>query len=66
MIRDERPIVFTISQSPGENFYAVKTSDLRADVISHKVIKFNDLFTTMVSLSETYNNKGYAVSFEVA
>lgn len=63
----ERPIVFTI-QKQGRNdceMYNIITKDQRGSYESEWSIYANELFKTMVDISEALNNKGYAVLFEV-
>lgn len=72
---EERPIVFTIQRVVKHNYemelefisYNVFTKDHRADVWND--LTFYDykdnLFDRMEQLCKHYNNKGYAVLFEV-
>lgn len=62
MAREERPIVFTITQNDGVH-YNIRTKDSRADLEAN--VGREGLFTMLVSISETFNNQGYAVLFEV-
>lgn len=60
---EERPIVFTISPlNTGE--YWIRTKDDRVEE-PYRSIYYGELTNKMVELSEKYNNKGYAVLFEV-
>ena len=67
MNREERPIVFTVSQVT-QNFgglFQIKTKDRRVDNWHRIDIGVTELFTTMEEVSEEFNEKGYAVLFEV-
>ena len=62
MSREERPIVFTISTLGSKN-YRLVTKDPRG--LELNVEKTQVLFQKMLTLTETLNNKGFAVLFEV-
>jgi hypothetical protein len=61
---EERPIVFTVT--PLKNFgeYWIRTKDDRSEE-PYRSIYCGELSNKMIELSEKYNNKGYAVLFEV-
>ena len=64
-MNEERPIVFTISKAGDyENVFKVKTKDPRGSYMNGIMTK-NIWFSYLVKLSEEFNNKGYAVLFEV-
>lgn len=62
MKNEERPIVFTITQNDAAH-YRIYTKDSRTDLQTN--VGYQYLFTMLVSISETFNNQGYAVLFEV-
>ena len=63
---NDRPIVFTISKFSGVKFDCkITTPDARAIEDSQTQCFRSSLFGVMDVLSEKYNNKGYAVLFEV-
>ena len=62
MNREERPIVFTITQNDAVHF-RIYTKDSRADLQAN--VGYEGLFHMLVSISETFNRQGYAVLFEV-
>ena len=63
-MNEERPIVFTISQVG--RLYTLATKDSRAGTNKPSPeINANQVLNTMIDLSEMFNNKGYAVLFEV-
>ena len=67
MNREERPIVFTVTMIT-RNFgglFGIKTTDSRANNWHRIDIGVIELFTTMQEISEEFNDKGYAVLFEV-
>ena len=61
-MNEERPIVFTITQNDAVHF-RIYTKDSRADLQAN--VGYEGLFTMLVSISEAFNNQGYAVLFEV-
>ena len=62
----DRPIVFTVSKFSGEKFDClITTPDVRAIKDSQTQCYSSSIFAVMQVLSEKYNNKGYAVLFEV-
>ena len=64
MNREERPIVFTITQVG--RLYTLVTKDSRAGTNRPSPeIGARQLVETMKDLSAMFNNKGYAVLFEV-
>ena len=66
-MNEERPIVFTI-QEQGRcdcKMYNFITKDPRGSYESVWSVYADELFKTMVDISEVLNNKGYAVLFEV-
>lgn len=67
MNREERPIVFTITSNSNSGMkHIIKTSDARVSEEYYSGISyFGDLFNRMQEISAEYNNKGYAVLFEV-
>ena len=62
MNREERPIVFTITYS--ELGYWVRTRDSRSEE-PYNNICCDELSTIMLEITMKYNDKGYAVLFEV-
>lgn len=65
MTREERPITFTIT-TVGNKGYRMYTKDARVDESNRDVTIADDmLFAMMTFASGVYNNKGYAVLFEV-
>ena len=63
---EERPIVFTVSKFSGVKFDCmIRTSDARAIEDSQTPCFSSSVFAVMGVLSEKYNNKGFAVLFEV-
>lgn len=62
MNREERPIVFTITYS--DLGYWIRTRDSRSEE-PYNNISCGELSAMMVELTRKYNNKGYAVLFEV-
>ena len=72
MTHEDRPIVFTISQSSDFNHWHFKTKDKRAlrainaesPCLSYRV-SAGDVGKKMIFLSERFNNLGFAVLFEV-
>ena len=68
MNREERPIVFTVSRIT-RNFgglYHIRTKDSRADgYTDYMDIGVMELFDIMEEIAESFNDKGYAVLFEV-
>lgn len=66
-MNEERPIVFTISKIT-DNFGGlclIKTKDSRADGCTYTDVGVVQLFEIMCVISEEFNDKGYAVLFEV-
>lgn len=65
MTREERPITFTIT-TVGNKGYRMYTKDARVEQ-SNRDVTFSDkmLFQMMTFASGVYNEKGYAVLFEV-
>ena len=65
-MRDERPVVFTVSSIDGASC-RLYTKDGRIAEKDREVtnVKYNKLLDTMVMVSEVLNNEGYAVTFEV-
>ena len=61
-MNEDRPIVFTITQNHGAHF-RIYTKDSRADLQAN--VGYQGLFTMLASISETFNNQGYAVLFEI-
>ena len=61
-MNEDRPIVFTITQNDGAHF-RIYTKDSRADLQAN--VGYQGLFTMLASISEAFNNQGYAVLFEV-
>ena len=63
---NDRPIVFTISMFSGVKFDClITTPDARAIEDSQTQCYSSSVFGVMGVLSEKYNNKGFAVLFEV-
>ena len=61
-MNNDRPIVFTITQNDATH-YRIYTKNSGADLQAN--VGYEGLFTTLVSISEVFNNQGYAVLFEV-
>lgn len=64
MIREDRPIIFTISDKNGKGVYRVRTNDPRGSYMNGLTTR-NILFNWLVRLTEEFNEQGYAVLFEV-
>lgn len=65
-MNNDRPIVFTISNFSGEKFDCkITTPDARAIEDSQTLCYSVSVLRFMKVLSEKYNNKGFAVLFEV-
>ena len=70
MNREERPIVFTISQIT-RNFgglFEIKTKNPNGkdfNKVCPDEVGITQLYTTLEEISEDLNDKGYAVLFEV-
>lgn len=65
-MNEERPIIFTVSKFSGVKFDCkITTSDARAIEDSQTQCYSVSVFGVMGVLSEKYNNKGFAVLFEV-
>lgn len=62
MTREERPIVFTITQNDGAHF-RIYTKDSRTYLQAN--VGYEGLFHMLVSISEELNKQGYTVLFEV-
>jgi len=70
MTREERPIVFTITERitrrrrEAIRMYKVYTIDPRGSDENVDNIYADEIFKVMVDISEVLNNQGYAVLFE--
>ncbi len=65
-MNNDRPIVFTISKFSGEKFDCLITNpDARAIEDSQTQCFSSSVLGVMSVLSEKWNNKGFAVLFEV-
>ena len=65
MTHEERPITFTISMEE-KGYYRMFTKDARVDDYNRDVrCPEYQLFTMMCFASKVYNDKGFAVLFEV-
>lgn len=64
-IREERPIVFTLSVSERTLLHSIKTKDPRGSDENVDNLYGDEVYKTMRDISEVLNNKGYAVLFEV-
>lgn len=63
---NDRPIVFTISMFSGVKFDCkITTTDARAIEDCQTQCFSSSVLSVMLVLSEKYNNKGFAVLFEV-
>ena len=64
-MNEERPIVFTVSKSDMNEMYRIYTHDGRGSDENVFNLYADELFKTMLDISEVLNDKGYAVLFEV-
>lgn len=65
-MNNDRPIIFTVSKFSGEKFDCkITTPDARAIEDSRTQCFSSSVLGVMNVLSEKYNNKGFAVLFEV-
>ena len=64
-IREDRPIVFTLSVSERTALHSITTKDPRGSDENVDSIYADEVYKTMLDISEVLNNKGYAVLFEV-
>lgn len=64
-MNEDRPIIFTVSQDYYGNKYLMRTKDPRGIGMNRQNLSSNDIFRVMLHITETLNNLGYAVLFEV-
>ena len=62
---EDRPIVFTISDCSTQYDCCIRTRDARATADAINYCFKAAVVKAMTTLSEKYNNQGYAVLFEV-
>ena len=66
-MNEERPIVFTIMKITNNfgGLYSIKTKDSRIGGCNYTDVGVMQLFEIMSMLADEFNDKGYAVLFEV-